>query len=127
MRWARDESWAQVQSRYFSSLPLPLRWFVPGMAQKQVRRDLRGHGIGRHTDAEINAVAVEDLRAVSDFLGDKPYLLGAAPTSLDAAGYGLLSSVLFAPFALPIQAEVDELKNLAAYCERLEKQYFTDA
>ena len=127
MRWARDESWAQVQSRYFSSLPLPLRWFVPGMAQKQVRRDLRGHGIGRHTDAEINAVAVEDLRAVSDLLGDKPYLLGAAPTSLDAAGYGLLSSVLFAPFALPIQAEVDELKNLAAYCERLEKQYFTDA
>jgi len=50
-------------------------------------------------------VAVEDLRAVSDLLGDKPYLLGAAPTSLDAAGYGLLSSVLFAPFALPIQAK----------------------
>ena len=72
-------------------------------------------------------MAVEDLRAVSDLLGDKPYLLGAAPTSLNAAGCGLLSSVLFAPFALPIQAEVDELKNLAAYCERLEKQYFTDA
>ena len=65
-------------------------------------------------------MAVEDLRAVSDFLG-------AAPTFLDAAGYGLLSSVLFAPFALPIQAEVDELKNFAAYCERLEKQYSTDA
>ena len=127
IRWIRDDNWARAKAHYFSSLPIPLRWFVPGMAQKQVRRDLRGQGIGRHTDGEINAMALEDMRTISNFLGDKAYLMGAAPTSLDATGYGFLTSILRAPFSLPIQAEVDELKNLAAYCERLDKQYFADA
>lgn len=126
MRWIRDDNWALVKARFFSSLPPPLRWLLPGMVRKQVRRDLHGHGIGRHTDGEIDAMALEDLRAVSNFLGDKDYLMGAAPTSLDATGYGMLTSILRAPFGLPIQAEVDELKNLAAYCERLDAQYFAD-
>jgi glutathione S-transferase len=86
----------------------------------------RSPGVGRHTDAEINALALQDLRAVSELLGDKAYLMGAAPTSLDVTGYGILSSLLYAPFVLPIQAEVDELKNLAAYCERIEMKFFTD-
>lgn len=127
MRWIRDINWAQVKARYFSSLPIPMRWLIPGIAQKQVRRDLRGHGIGRHTDAEIDAMTIEDLRAISDFLGDKDYLMGAAPTSLDATGYSFLTSLLRAPFHLPIQDEVDKLKNLAAYCERLDKNYFDKA
>ncbi len=63
---------------------------------------------------------------MSELLGDKAYLMGAAPTSLDVTGYGILSSLLYAPFVLPIQAEVDELKNLAAYCERIEMKFFTD-
>ncbi len=50
----------------------------------------------------------------------------APPASLGATGYGLLSSVLYAPFDLTIQAEVDELKKLVAYRERIEKQYFAD-
>ncbi len=127
MRWMRDDTWSQVKTRYFSSMPAPLRWFVPGMARNQVRRDLRGQGIARHTDGEIDAKALEDVRAISNFLGDKAYFLGAAPTSLDATGYGFLTSLLRAPFSLPTQAEVDELDNLAAYCERLDRQYFTDA
>jgi glutathione S-transferase len=127
MRWMRDDTWSQVKTRYFSSMPAPLRWFVPGMARNQVRHDLRGQGIARHTDGEIDAKALEDVRAISNFLGDKAYFLGAAPTSLDATGYGFLTSLLRAPFSLPIQAEVDELDNLAAYCERLDRQYFTDA
>ncbi len=127
MRWMRDDTWSQVKTRYFSSMPAPLRWFVPGMARNQVRHDLRGQGIARHTDGEIDAKALEDVRAISNFLGDKAYFLGAAPTSLDATGYGFLTSLLRAPFSLPTQAEVDELDNLAAYCERLDRQYFTDA
>ena len=87
------------------------------------------------TTSDVPVPTVEDIEKAKLRIRvqENPYhiemwsLLGAAPTSLDAAGYGLLSSVLFAPFALPIQAEVDELKNFAAYCERLEKQYSTDA
>lgn len=126
MRWARDAVWPEVKDRYFSSLPVPMRWIVPGVAQKQVRRDLHGQGIGRHTDAEIDALALADLRAVSEFLGDKPFFLGESPTTLDATGYGFLTSVLRAPFKSPIQAEVDALKNLAAYCARFDAQYFAD-
>ena len=126
MRWARDEVWPEVKDRYFSAMPIPLRWIVPGVAQKQVRRDLHGQGIGRHTDAEINAMALADLRAISEFLGDKPFFLGESPTTLDATGYGFLTSVLRAPFKSPIRAEIDELKNLAAYCARLDAQYFAD-
>ena len=122
MRWIRPDNWERAKARYFSKFPVPLRWFVPGLVQKQVRRDLHGQGMGRHTDAEINAMAIEDLRAVSAHLGDNPYFMGTAPTSFDATAYGFLTNILRAPFDLPIQAEVDKLPNLAAYCERLDKQ-----
>ena len=125
MRWVREDNWQRAKARYFLSLPPPLRWILPGFVQKQVRHDLRGHGVGRHTDADINALALQDLRAVAELLGDKAYFMGAAPTSLDATGYGFLSSVLYAPFVLPIQAECDESKNHAAYCERIEMKFFS--
>jgi glutathione S-transferase len=97
------------------------------MVQKQIRRDLHGQGIGRHTDAEINAMAVDDLRALSEHLGDNQYFMGATPTSYDATAYGFLTNILRAPFELPVQAEIDKLPNLAAYCERLDKQGLLNA
>lgn len=127
MRWIRPHNWALTKARYFSKLPIPLRWIAPGMVQKQVRRDLHGQGIGRHTDAEINAMAVDDLRALSEHLGDNQYFMGATPTSYDATAYGFLTNILRAPFELPVQSEIDKLPNLAAYCERLDKQGLLNA
>ena len=87
MHWIREDNWQRANTRYFSSLPPPLRWILPGFVQNQVRRDMRGHGIGRHTDAKINALALQGLRAVSEYLGGKACFMGAAPTTFDAAGY----------------------------------------
>lgn len=44
------------------------------------RRRMENHGIGLHTNEEINEVGYEDLRAVSNYLGVKRYLFGDQPT-----------------------------------------------
>ena len=45
--------------------------------------ELRGHGMGRHSADEVENIGKADLVALSDFLGENPYLLGEEPTSYD--------------------------------------------
>jgi glutathione S-transferase len=53
--------------------------------------ELGGHGMGRHTADEIENLGRADLTALSNLLGDKPYLLGAEPTSYDATVYSFVA------------------------------------
>jgi glutathione S-transferase len=80
---------------------------------------MRGHGMGRHSEAEIHAIARRDVDALADFLADKPYMLGASPTSLDATAYAFLANLLWAPVDSPIQRHALGRPNLEAYCQRM--------
>jgi len=45
------------------------------MVKRSVRRNLHGHGMGRHSKAEVG-LAVRDVEALAAFLGGKPWLMG---------------------------------------------------
>lgn len=47
-RWVDDAGWALTREAFFGTMPVPLRWFVPAMARRGLRAELRGHGMGRH-------------------------------------------------------------------------------
>jgi glutathione S-transferase len=89
-----------------------------------MRRHLYGHGLGRHTTAEIQAMAVADIDALADFLGTKPYFLGERPTSLDAAAYAHLANLLAPPIDSPARRRALDRSNLVAYCERMKAAYY---
>ena len=123
-RWADAAGWATTHKAFFATMPAPLRWFVPALARRGVLAQLRGHGMGRHSVAEIHAIGCRDVTAVADFLADKPFMLGEQPTSLDATAHAFLASLLWAPVDSPIRRHAQSRPTLEAYCQRMKARYF---
>lgn len=118
-RWVDPVGWARTKVAFFGALPVPLRWLVPPLARRGIVSEMRGQGMGRHGEAEIYAIARRDVDAVADFLADKPYMLGATPTSLDATAYAFLANLLWAPVESPIRQHAAGRPTLQAYCQRM--------
>lgn len=123
-RWIDGAGFALVKETFFARLPLPLKLVLPHLARRAVRRQLRGHGMGRHGRDEIYAIGRRDLAAVAGLLADKPFLLGDRPTSYDASAYAFLASVLWVPLDSPLKQHARERPNLEAYCRRMQQRYF---
>jgi hypothetical protein len=123
-RWAEDAGWDKTREAFFGAMPAPLRWFVPRLARRGLLAEMRGHGMGRHTAAEIETIGCRDVTAIADFLADKPFVLGAEPTSIDATAHAFLANVLWAPVDSPIQRHARARPTLQAYCQRMKARYF---
>ena len=123
-RWIYPPGWERTKQVFFGRMPALVRAFLPGMLQKNIRKMLYGQGVGRHSHEEIMALGNADLDALSQILGDKPYLLGAEPTSIDATGYGFLAQVMYTPFEDEVMQHAKTLKNLVAYADRMKARYY---
>lgn len=123
-RWVQPAGWAMTGPAFFGGLPPPLRWLVPPLARRGMRASLRGHGMGRHNAQEVMAIGCRDITAVADWLGPQPYMLGDAPTSVDATAYAFLANVLWAPVQSPLQEHAASRPTLAAYCQRMKARYY---
>ena len=123
-RWAEDAGWVQTREAFFGAMPAPLRWFVPTLARRGLLAEMRGQGMGRHSAAEIGTIGCRDVTAIADFLADKPFMLGAQPTSIDATAHAFLANVLWAPVDSPIQRHARARPTLQAYCQRMKARYF---
>jgi len=91
-----------------------------------VRSQLEGHGLGRHSDEEIVQIICEDIQALSDFLGDKPFFLGDRPTTLDATVYGYIANYIRPPYQSPMVDFALARSNLCQHCDRMAEQYFPE-
>jgi len=123
-RWIDDAGWAKTREAFFGAMPLPLRWIVPTLARRGLRAQMRGHGMGRHSAAEIHAIGCRDVTAVAVFLADKPFMLGERPSSLDATAHAFLANLLWAPVDSPIQRCARGRPTLEAYCQRMKARYY---
>jgi glutathione S-transferase len=125
-RWIRPDGWTVVQRNMLGSVPAGIRWLIAPRIRNQVRRQLHSQGTGRLTDAEIDMIAERAARAVSDILGDSPYLLGERPSAADATVLAFLLSGSSKRFPGPMRDSIIGRSNLVAYRERLKAQYFPD-
>lgn len=123
-RWLTAEGWAMTRPAFFGALPWPLRMVVPWVARRGIRAELHGHGMGRHTPAQIHALGIADVDALAELLGDQPYFLGPQPTSIDAVLAAFLANLLMVPLETPIKAAAAAHSNLVEYCRRMARQYF---
>ena len=96
------------------------------MAQKNVKSQLDGHGMGRQSRNEIYEMANQDLKAVADFLADKPYLMGNQPSSVDASLFAFLCNILNVPLRSPMKDYVLKCDNLVRYNKRMGQQFFPE-
>ena len=123
-RWAEDENWKVIREVFFSDLPLILRSVVPAIVRKDTLKKLDGHGMGRHSREEIYEIGKRDVKALSDFLGGKPFLLGNEPTSLDATGYAFVANLLRIELPSVLADYARQFDNLREYCDRMEERYW---
>ncbi len=123
-RFIDEANWPISNKAFFSTFPVPLRFIVPAVFRGQIRKQLAGHGLGRHSRDEVYRLGCDDLSALSAFLGTKPYFMGERPSELDASAYGLLAQVLWTPTAPVLKAHAEKLPNLGQFCERMKKTFY---
>jgi glutathione S-transferase len=103
-----------------------MRPFVVAMVRRKVRQNLRAHGIGRHSPAEITALATRSIDAIADQLGAKPFFVGAEPTGVDATMFAFVAGVLCPRFDTPLRAAAERHDNLRRYVGRMTARYYPD-
>jgi glutathione S-transferase len=80
--------------------------------------------MGRHSDEEITALATRSIVATSDFLGNKPYMMGDAPTGLDATAFAFVAGILCPVFESPTRLAAERHDNLKSYVERMMARFY---
>ncbi len=126
-RWMVDKTFEAVKVAFFNEMPPIVRTILPIVARRQVRGNLHGHGMGRHSYDEIMAFGARDINALADWLGDKPFMMGDEPTSLDATASAHIDNIIVPEHDLgPLKGNVERHENLVAYAERCRARWFPD-
>ncbi len=124
-RWCEDEHWPTTRAGFFDPLGFPMGQVVGTMIRRRVKANAHAQGTARLTPEERSAAGIADWNAVSEVLGDKPYLLGDEPHSVDCTVYGFLIQALWAPYDTPMQRHTRADARLVAYAERFRARWWT--
>lgn len=126
-RWNDSNmNWQQNKQAIFNVLPVFIRDGVACVYRYLIKKQIYGQGTGRLKKEDIVSLADEDIMALAVFLGDKKYFMGETPTSIDASVYGFLVNIIGCPIESPLKNVALEQKQLVAYCERMQNQYFPE-
>lgn len=122
LRWKNDEG--------FVALRQEIKKFVPNFVVPFVRRDIRkklhSQGTGRHTFEEALELGGRDFDACAELLGDRPFLLGDKPRTVDCALFAFVDGLLAFPIDSPVKARVAAHANLVAYRQRIRDRWWKD-
>lgn len=125
-RWRRDENWPILKSSVLGDIPGPVRAVLAPYARHAVKKQLEGHGMGLHSEEEVNQVARKDLDALAALLGDGPWFFGDTPSMTDATVYSLLANIAFVEFASPMKAVIAGHSNLAQWLETFGERFYPE-
>lgn len=112
-------------ARWFDGAPEAMRQDLKAGLLDAVEANLKAVGVARHSPDEIVELASWSLTALSEILGDKAFMMGPAPTSVDAIVFGVLAQILTPFFDSPIRRRAEGFCNLVAYAERMLATFYT--
>ena len=121
-RWIPDEAWAVTRPAYFPGLPPQIAESI----REETRQALHHQGIGRHTAAEIVHIATRDIDTLAGLLGDRPWLFGDRPATLDCTAYAFVANLLVPAFDTPLRRAAERHPNLRAYAARARGAWFPE-
>jgi len=124
LRWTDDGNFHKGPVNFFRKVPAPLRPIVVAMVRRQLRKTLHGQGMGRHSTAEIVALATRSIDAIADYLGSKPFFMGAEPLGVDATMFAFAAGVLCPVFDTPIRTAAERHDNLKRYIGRMTARFY---
>ncbi|MEO8061149.1 MAG: glutathione S-transferase family protein [Pseudomonadota bacterium] len=123
-RWLIDANFDRGPQKFFDRAPAIIRPIVTRMVRRRVRARLHGQGFGRHSEAEMTAMASRAFEALSQVLGDNRYLMGNEPCGADATAFAFIAGTLAKIFESPLQVKAASLPNLVAYNDRMMAEFY---
>ena len=118
-RWGNEEIWPIIREEYFAAIPGVLRRPVTAAIRKATLKGMQAQGLGRFTPEERLARIEPDLRAISDVLGDGPYLLGDVPRLPDYSVAAMLGAIVASPIPTGLSERVTNDPKLTDYAQRV--------
>lgn len=118
-RYQDDEVWRRFSRDLGGAVPAGMGRLVTPLVRRDIRALIRRQGYGRHSVAEIQRIATDDLAAISDMLGEQPFFAGHEPHVIDATVFGFLSNVFETPMPTPLGERAGKHANLRAFHERM--------
>ena len=125
-RWLIDDNWAQLRDIFFGPIPKLIRPIIAGQIRKKMIRDMHGHGMGRHSLDEQMQFGIQNLAAIADWLGDKPFMHGDTPTAVDASVGAFVGNIHGDSFDSPLRDAAQNNKALGDYAARIKALYYPD-
>jgi glutathione S-transferase len=125
-RWLDDENFNKGPVKFFNSVPAPIRPFIIALVRRKVRHALKAHGMGRHTPDQMVVLATRDLDTIADYLGSKPFFMGAEPSGADAAMFAFAAGTLCPTFETPLRGAAERHANLRSYVGRMTARYYPE-
>ena len=98
VRWNVKAIFERGTRQFFAPIPALLRPLVIWIALRKVNTNLKGQGLGRHSRADIEAIA-----------------------------YGFIAGLLLPIFRSPIRDDAEKHPNLAAYVARMKAEFYPAA
>lgn len=124
MRWVDEAGWRAYLPVLETMLPTVVGNIMLPVLRRKMLKVLHGQGTGRHSLEEVHALARQDISALATLLGNKPFLLGDAPTSFDATVYAFLVGLIAFPLESEFKHYVLSQANLVEYCARFKMRFF---
>jgi glutathione S-transferase len=123
-RWMVDENFAKGPAHFFDVLPSEAREAARGEARRGVAANLYGQGLGRHSHEEVVALGRRSVAALAALLGNKAYLMGPAPSAVDATAFAMIAALLAPLFTSELRLYAEGLGNLTRYRDRMMGEYY---
>jgi glutathione S-transferase len=121
-KWHVDAGYAHTRGEFKKFIP----GFVIPIVRREQRKKLHAQGTGRHTFDEVMGMGVADVDALAELLGDRPFLLGDVPRTVDCTVFAFLENLLGFPYDSPIRKRGLEHANLAAYRARVRERWWKE-
>lgn len=133
------DRWSYEEGKYlpeFAPLTLPvslplIKDYLINKSIKSVKtmveQQAHGHGIGRHTREEVEAMGIETLKSLSNFLGEKDWMMGKnEPTEIDLIMFSFTVIILYASKmdGLFRMAVINDYSNLESHVDRMRERYW---
>lgn len=125
-RWIDDTNFKNGPALFFDALPAPVRPVIRSMVRRQIRKSLHAHGMGRHSNEEMDILGRRAISSIATIMGSQQYLMGSEPCGADATIYAFLSAGYCPIFNSRLRDAIGEHANLTAYVDRMTRQYLPE-
>lgn len=130
IRYVHPDNWP-LYAKLVAMAVAPGQPEEAGLAAAEAMKEVvlgqaHGHGMGRHSGPEIEAICRADVDALSTLLGDGEWMLGAGPSNLDATLFGYFGNIICSPFNDELSTYCRSKTNLVELCGRIRARYFPE-